>query len=138
MVPLGVQLGLIRADLKISVPRIAAAVGVTRYAVYAWANGVNSPSIRRSIAYASAVGARIVARRNGVIVAELEDIPANLVQLRQDAGVSQRELAALLYVGRSAPGQYERIVGLDSYLDYLHRYLEACGYELGLAKAVAG
>ncbi len=65
----------------------------------------------------------------------LAEVAGHLKQAREEAGLTQQELASRAGVNRLTVGRMENLVNGDMSVSALVRLLEAAGYELKFVKA---
>ncbi len=130
------SLAELRRAAGISQREIAAALGLSakvgNKVVSNWESGVSIPNIGHTVAYALAVGHRVVVTKDGKTVGDLVEVYPRLPELREAAGRSKADVAAALYVHWSSIRTVELHAGPGAQLATAVRYLGALGYRVEL------
>ncbi len=133
--PLTYLLGQRRRDMRIPRHVMAAHIGVAASTILRWECGQRSPHFRHAVAYAGRVGCLVVLADGRRVLAEGMDIPGALPRLRKAAGLTHREFAPLLHVGKTGVVMQE-VHGFRTLVS-VERYAAGLGLALGLAEVLA-
>jgi transcriptional regulator with XRE-family HTH domain len=133
-VHLGQCLGRIRAARGVTQQDVAVALHVSPSLVCLWDSGKRHPRLRHAARYARFLNHRLVAIRDGRVVAKGIGL-ANITRLRTAVGATPKELARRACVDVSRVQAVERCASPGMGVCTCQRYLGALGYQVGLVLA---
>lgn len=136
--PIHRQLRTIRLAIPLTQHETADLIGVSQLSISAWDRGYRTPSAAHAITYAHTLQHRLIVTRGGQTIGDLADLLPRLHELREQAGLSQRTMSYLAYMGKTTVHDVESQARAGKgRLSSLAWYLGVLAYQLELASAAA-